>query len=98
MSDVKSSRSASEIQLLRKHNDIAIESKLDAGIHGASRITRYLAIHLCYEGRAVERVKKLGVAFAEILRQMSSPLVTLYPLRYLERECEGKVSRELVEE
>ena len=79
MSDVKSSRSASEIQFLGQHYHVAIESKLDAGIHGASHITRYLAI-VCYEGRAVERMKELGVAKAEILRQMSSPLVTLYPL------------------
>jgi len=40
----------------------------------------------------------LGVgSLAKILRQMSSPLVTLYPLGPLERQCEGKVSRELVE-
>src|SRR5712692_8567478 len=47
--------------------------------------------------RVVERMKELG-AKTEILRQLSSPLVTLYPLHALERECEGKVSRELVEE
>ncbi len=33
---MQTQRGASEIQFLRKHSHIAIESKLDAGIHSTS--------------------------------------------------------------
>ena len=67
---MKSSRSPGKIQFLGEDRDIAIESKLDAGIHETSRMTRY-AGSFPLEGRAVERVKELGASSAKILRRMS---------------------------